>query len=131
MPATYPLSVTTAVEASRAPLPAEIASSLLTLATSGVPIRLVSRLAEDLDLALGGRPLADVDVVRIVAMLSRAAGPWLPTPRRFAAIVEQLDGLLAGAGCDRGDVLAVAGDLEEAFRARRGQGRGQGPEAWL
>jgi hypothetical protein len=118
------LATETVIETVDAPpraLPAELGSALLTLATSAVPIRLVSRLAEDLTHALAGRPLADSDVVVLAALLSRAAGPWLPTRTRFAALVRQLEAVLARVGCEPVDVEAVLGDLDEAFLARRAQ----------
>lgn len=100
------------------PLPVELGTALLTLATSAVPISLVSRLARHLAAALSGRRLADAEVVVLAAMLARAAGPWLPTRHRFASLMRQLEGLLSSAGCGCADVQAVLADLEEAFRLR-------------
>jgi hypothetical protein len=99
-------------------LPDEVGNALLGMADAAVPIRVVSQLARDLSAALQGRVLGDADVVVLAWMLTRASGPWLPSPHRFRQLKRQVDALLTSAGCARAAIVAVVDDLEQAFVSR-------------
>jgi len=88
------------------------------LAAAAVPINVVSRLARDLSAALQGRDLGDADVVVLAWTLTRASGPWLPSPNRFRQLKRQVDALLTRAGCAHAAIGAVVTDLEHAFLSR-------------
>jgi len=105
-------------EAHSAPLPSELASVLLAMASGVVPIPLVSGLSRDLSSALAGRTLGDSELVRLSALLSRATGAWVPSRARFRQLRRQLETLLADAGCGSSSIAAVLDDLDAAFRMR-------------
>ena len=100
------------------PLPHELGTVLLSMATCAVPISLVSRMSRHLSEALDGRPLADSELVVLAGALARASGPWLPSRHRFDHLCGQVTAVLDRAGCSPRDVQAVVTDLHDAFVAR-------------
>jgi hypothetical protein len=91
---------------------------MLTMAGGAVPVSVVSRLSRNLSVALGELCLPASELVRLAAMLSRATGPWIPSPRRFVRLQRELEALLVMAGCAPDRVRAVVADLREGRQAR-------------
>jgi len=101
-----------------APLPTELASVVLAMASGAVPIPLVTGLSRHLSSALAGRTLGDSELVRLSAVLSRATGAWVPSRGRFRRLRRQLETLLTDAGCGSSSIDAVLVHLDAAFRVR-------------
>ena len=90
---------------------------LLEEAARAVPARLMTRLAEALNAALGGRILPEADAVVLKNVLRQAVNAWALSVSRFLEVQDDVRLILERAGADRAEVEWVMAELETVFIA--------------
>jgi len=90
---------------------------LLEEAARAVPARLMTRLAEALNAALGGRILPDADAVVLKKVLRQAVNAWALSVSRFLEVQDDVRVILERAGAERAEVDWAMAELETVFIA--------------
>ena len=90
---------------------------LLEEAARAVPARLMTRLAEALNAALGGRILPDADAAVLKTVLRQAVNAWALSVSRFLEVQDDVRLVLERAGAERAEVDWVMAELETVFIA--------------
>ncbi len=90
---------------------------LLEEAARAVPARLMTRLAEALNVALCGHTLPDADAVVLKKVLRQAVNAWALSVSRFLEVQDEMRLILERAGAERPAVDWVMAELETVFIA--------------
>jgi len=90
---------------------------LLEEAARAVPARLMTRLAEALNAALGDRILPEADAVVLKTVLRQAVNAWALSVSRFLEVQDEVRLVLERAGAERAEVDWVMAELETVFIA--------------
>ena len=90
---------------------------LLEEAARAVPARLMTRLAEALNAALGGRILSEADAVVLKKVLRQAVNAWALSVSRFLEVQDDVRLILERAGAQRAEVDWAMAELETVFIA--------------
>ena len=90
---------------------------LLEEAARAVPAGLMTRLAEALNVALGGRLIPEADALVLKRVLREAVNAWALSVSRFLEVQDDMRLILERAGADRVDVDWVMAELETVFIA--------------
>jgi hypothetical protein len=90
---------------------------LLEEAARAVPAVLMTRLAEALNVALGGRILPEADATVLKRVLREAVNAWALSVSRFLEVQDEMRVILERGGAGRAEVDWVMAELETVFIA--------------
>ena len=90
---------------------------LLEEAARAVPAVLMTRLAEALNVALGGRILPEADATVLKRVLREAVNAWALSVSRFLEVQDEMRVILERGGAGRAEIDWVMAELETVFIA--------------
>ena len=90
---------------------------LLEEAARAVPAVLMTRLAEALNVALGGRSLPEADATVLKRVLREAVNAWALSVSRFLEVQDEMRVILERGGAGRAEIDWVMAELETVFIA--------------
>jgi hypothetical protein len=90
---------------------------LLEEAARAVPAVLMTRLAEALNVALGGRILPEADATVLKRVLREAVNAWALSVSRFLEVQDDMRVILERGGAGRAEIDWVMAELETVFIA--------------